>query len=81
MDIENLSIDEALIIALVQDSSVDATNVIPLLRAAQAKIIEYTGARDPEEVVQYLASTRTIGEVGSIIALVSEGGTIDLFRD
>lgn len=81
MDIENLSIDEALVAALVEQDGVDATNAIHLLRAAQAKVIEYTGARDPEEVVLYLSSTRTIEEVDSILTLVSENGKIDLFRD
>lgn len=81
MDIQKLSIDEALVAALVEQDDVDATNAIHLLRAAQAKVIEYTGATSPEEVVQHLAAIRTIEEIDSILILVSENGRIDLFRD
>uniref|UniRef100_A0AAU6R5W4 Helix-turn-helix DNA binding domain protein n=1 Tax=Micrococcus phage Olihed TaxID=3092209 RepID=A0AAU6R5W4_9CAUD len=81
MDIENLSIDEALVSMLVEQDGVDATNAIHLLRAAQAKVIEYTGARTPEEVALHLSGTRSIDEVDSILILVSENGKIDLFRD
>ncbi len=81
MEIENLSIDEALVSMLVEQDGVDATNAIQLLRAAQAKVIEYTGARTPEDVVAHLSAIRTIEEVDSILILVSENGKVDLFRD
>lgn len=81
MDIENLSIDEALVSMLVEQDGVDATNAIHLLRAAQAKVIEYTGARTSEEVALHLSGTRSIDEVDSIIIMVSKNGQIDLFRD
>lgn len=81
MNIENLSINEALVSMLVEQDGVDATNAIHLLRAAQAKVIEYTGARTAEEVVLRLSNIRTADEVDSIIALVSENGAVDLFHD
>lgn len=81
MDIENLSIDEALVSMLVEQDNVDGTNAVHLLRAAQAKVIEYTGARTPEDVVAHLSAIRTIDEVDSILILVSANGQIDLFRD
>ncbi|QBZ73221.1 hypothetical protein SEA_THERESITA_32 [Microbacterium phage Theresita] len=81
MDIEQLSIDEALVSMLVEQDGVDGTNAIHLLRAAQAKVIEYTGARTPDDVVAHLGSIRTIEEVDDILTMVSENGRIDLFRD
>ncbi|WKW85398.1 hypothetical protein SEA_MILANI_4 [Microbacterium phage Milani] len=81
MDIEQLSIDEALLAALVEQDDVDATNVIQLMRSAQGKVIEYMGARTPEQVIEHLSSIRTIEEVDSILTLVSQNGQIDLFRD
>lgn len=73
---DTITLNEALIVMLVEQDGVDATNAIPLLRHAQAVIVDAAGGR-----AEALHTERTTDDADSIIIALTMNGRFDIFRD
>lgn len=77
MDLDQISITEALFAQAVLHDGIDESNIVLAVRHAQAIVMEYTGT-DNQQVLHNL---RHYEEVDSILIMVTQNGYRDIFFD